>query len=121
MAATSNSLSASGEPAEAPLASARVALRRAALCLGIAVGTLPVLWGALEVTQSRALGAIGFLGVMFASVAGGWFAGPSVYRAYPSPAPRSGLVAVGGLTLFFVHGAMVLLGALAALLSSAGG
>ena len=45
-----------------PQGSWRTSLRRAALCLCVSIGTLPLLWGAIEATDSRAVAAIGFAG-----------------------------------------------------------
>ena len=106
---------------ERPQGSWRTSLRRAALCLCVSIGTLPLLWGAIEATDSRAVAAIGFAGTAVVSLVGAWFACVTFYRAASARPPRATYVGLGGAALLVVHGGMALLGMFAALLSAAGG
>ena len=115
-----DSLEATGEGASSP-GSWRTSLRRAALCLCVSIGTLPLLWGAIEATDSRVVAAIGFTGTAVASLAGAWFACVTISRAASARPPKGTSVGLGGAALLVVHGGMALLGMFAALLSTAGG
>jgi hypothetical protein len=85
------------------------------------VGTLPLIWGLIEATDSRAVAAIGFVGTTVVSLVGAWFAGGTAYRFITSRKDYSRYVALGGAALLVVHGAMAFFGMIAALLSTAGG
>ncbi len=101
--------------------SPRTSLRRAALCLCVAVGTLPLVWGVIEATDSRAVAAVGFAATTLASLVGTWFAAVTIFRAISARPRHAGYIGLGGAALLVVHGGMALLGMLAALLSTVGG
>ncbi len=111
---------AAAEPVSAQHGSWRADLRRTSICLGISVSGLLLLWGVLQMNESRAVAAASLAGVVLVSTVGTWFAAATIFRAFTANPPR-GFVALGGLLLLAVHGAMVFLGAAVALLSSAGG
>jgi hypothetical protein len=120
MPVTPDPIAVAAEPVSAPDRSGRADLRRTTICLGISVGGLFLLWAVLQMKESGPVAAVALTGVAIVSIVGTWFAGATIFRAFTANPPR-GLVVLGGLILLAVHGAMVFLGAVVALLSSAGG
>ena len=121
MSATPDSFDTAGEEGSASRGSLRIPLRRSAVCLGISVGALPLIWALLQGAPSPAVGAVGFAAVALASAVGAWFAGVTLLRSLFARSPRSGLIGLGGAALLVVHGGMAFLGVVGALLSEGGG
>jgi len=107
-------------PATAP-ASWRSAIRRAATCLGVSLGTGALIIAALGRASSRIVGGVGFSLVALCSALGLWCACATLFRAAQARPTRMALIALGGVGLLLVHGAMTLFGTLCALLSAGGG
>src|SRR3984957_9639076 len=122
MQATPGSLAAPEAGVEALRGSWRVALRRAAVCLGISIASIPLLAAVDHAAgEQGSIIPVGFVGVTLFSLVGVWFAGVAVVRALRTRPRRAGLVAVAGVTLFALHSAMAALGVFTALQYTDGG
>src|SRR3984957_10663929 len=122
MQATPGSLAAPEAGVEALRGSWRVALRRAAVCLGISIASIPLLAAVDHAAgEQGSIIPVGFVGVTLFSLVGVWFAGVAVVRALRTRPRRAGLVAVAGVTLFVLHSGMAALGVFTALMYTDGG
>jgi hypothetical protein len=122
MQATPGSSAAPEAGVQALRGSWRVALRRAAVCLGISIAAIPLLAAVNHAAGEQGpIIPLGFVGVTLFSLVGAWFAGVAVVRALRTRPRRAGLVSVAGITLFALHSAMAALGVFTALQYTDGG
>lgn len=122
MQTTPSSLAAPEAGVEALRGSWRVALRRAAVCLGISIASIPLLAAVDQASGGQGpIIPAGFVGVTLFSLVGAWFAGVAVVRALRARPRRLGLLTVAGVTLFVLHSGMAALGVFTALMSTGGG